>query len=190
MFAKSHTMAALGLATAVTIALVRCGKSPSAPTDVNDPLRTPGAAAVVDDLRNLQTVTAPYHDFKAAQAGGYTTKLTECMTDPTGGMGYHYGKGASIDANVVAADPEVLLYEPKADGSLELVGVEYIVPFTAWTAATPPTLYGQTFKRNEGFQLWALHAWVWKANPSGVFADWNPNVGCAGAAKTMSHHGH
>lgn len=23
-----------------------------------------------------------------------------------------------------------------------------------------------------------LHAWIWKHNPSGTFAEWNPNVRC------------
>jgi len=184
---KAFGWALAAVATAVTLS--RCGgKSPAQPTDPNDPLQAPQAAAVINDLRNLQTVTAPFRDFSAAQAGGYTTKVTDCMTDPQGGMGFHYGKGAAIDANVVAAEPEVLLYEPKGGGSLELVGVEYIVPLDAWKGASPPTLYGQTFRRNETFQVWALHAWVWKANPSGVFADWNPRVSCAGAP--MSHHAH
>jgi hypothetical protein len=59
------------------------------------------------------------------------------------------------------------------------VGVEFIIPFTAWTGAEPPVLYGQTFARNETFQVWALHVWAWRDNRSGVFADWNPAVSCA-----------
>ena len=74
--------------------------------------------------------------------------------------------------------PEVLLYERQPDKSMQLVGVEYIVPFTAWTDANPPTLLGQTFVRNLTFNVWALHAWVWRANPRGIFSDWNPNVHC------------
>ena len=27
-----------------------------------------------------------------------------------------------------------------------------------------------------GFYL--MHAWVWKHNPAGIMADWNPNVSC------------
>jgi len=26
--------------------------------------------------------------------------------------------------------------------------------------------------------IWYLHVWHWEPNPSGVFADWNPNVKC------------
>jgi hypothetical protein len=59
--------------------------------------------------------------------------------------------------------------------------VEYIVPAAAWDQAgnrTPPMLFGQTFHLNEQLGVYALHAWIWKHNPAGVFADWNPRVSC------------
>jgi hypothetical protein len=130
-------------------------------------------------LAALRRSTDRYHDFAAAQADGYTVQVTGCMEDATrGGMGYHYAKGDLIDGGVIEAKPEVLLYEPRGKGRLRLVGVEFIIPFTAWAAAEPPVLYGQTFSRNETFQVWALHVWVWRKNPAGVFADWNPKVSC------------
>ena len=45
------------------------------------------------------------------------------------------------------------------------------------------------FLQNDTFQLWGLHAWVWKENPSGMFANWNPNVTCANttAVANMVH---
>jgi hypothetical protein len=43
---------------------------------------------------------------------------------------------------------------------------------------------GQQFRVNSAFGVWALHAWVGRDNPSGVFADWNPRV--SGAAATAS----
>ena len=27
--------------------------------------------------------------------------------------------------------------------------------------------------------FWLQHAWVWKHNPAGMFADWNPEVSCS-----------
>lgn len=130
-------------------------------------------------LAALKSATSRYHDFATAQADGYIVQVTGCMQDATrGGMGYHYAKAALIDGQVIEARPEVLLYEPQGTGKPRLVGVEFIIPFTAWTGAEPPTLYGQTFARNETFQVWALHVWAWRNNPSGVFADWNPAVGC------------
>lgn len=141
------------------------------------------AAAPTPDLgrklADLRRSTVRYRDFAAAQADGYTVQVTGCMEDPArGGMGYHYAKANLIDGQVLEGRPEVLLYEPRGNGRLRLVGVEFIIPFTAWTGAQPPTLYGQTFARNETFQVWALHVWVWRENQNGVFADWNGAVSC------------
>lgn len=137
---------------------------------------TPGLG---QKLAELRASTVRYHDFGRAQADGYTVQVTGCMENPAlGGMGYHYAKGSLIDGQVLEARPEVLLYEPRGKGRLRLVGVEFIIPFTAWTGAQPPTLYGQTFARNETFQVWALHVWAWRENRRGVFADWNGAVSC------------
>ncbi|MGQ0714886.1 MAG: hypothetical protein ACT4PJ_14355 [Gemmatimonadaceae bacterium] len=140
------------------------------------------AASAEPDLKRklaeLRRSTNRYHNFEAAQADGYTFEVTKCMEDATrGGMGYHYAKPDLIDGTVIEARPEVLLYEPRGK-RLHLVGVEFIIPFTEWTGAEPPVLYGQSFARNETFKVWALHVWVWRANPKGVFADWNPKVSC------------
>jgi hypothetical protein len=43
------------------------------------------------------------------------------------------------------SEPELLLYEPQADGSFRLVAVEYIVPRPSWTAPRPPSLFGRPF---------------------------------------------
>jgi hypothetical protein len=137
-------------------------------------------AALRRKLDELKRATARYRNFAAARADGYTFEVTKCMEDATsGGMGYHYAKRDLIDPQVIEARPEVLLYEPTGKGRFRLVGVEFIIEFDAWTSAEPPVLYGQTFARNENFKVWALHVWVWRKNPSGVFADWNPEVSCA-----------
>jgi hypothetical protein len=132
------------------------------------------------EINALRTATSRYHSFDAAAADGYSTQLTDCMADPSlGGMGVHYAKSSLIDGSVSVTTPQVLLYEPQTDGSLQLVAVEYIIPYTLRSrSATPPVLFGQQFKQNDAFQLWGLHAWVWRSNRSGLFADWNPTVHC------------
>jgi hypothetical protein len=144
---------------------------------------SPTETATDRDLATLRTATARYSDYNAAVADGYTTKLTDCMEmPPMGGMGFHFGKGALIDGSVAVATPEALLYEPQANGTKVFVGVEYLIPYSILPrTATPPVLFGQNFKQNDTFQLWALHAWVGRDNPSGVFADWNPTVNCKNA---------
>ena len=74
--------------------------------------------------------------------------------------------------------PELLVCEPQRNGRLPLVAVEFIVPFTAWTAPEPPSVHGLSFHRNEVFRLWVIHAWIGKNNPAGTFTDWNPEVAC------------
>ena len=165
--AKFVTRAASVLLVGV---LAACGDGPT------DPSVTPEQQADLDALRRT---TASYVNFSAAQAAGYTEKLTECMADPTGGMGYHYGKVSYIDGNARLQEPEILMYEPQADGSLRFVGIEFVVPLSA--SATAPTLFGLQFHKNEAFQLWVLHVWLYKQNPSGMFSDWNPTVSCAAA---------
>jgi hypothetical protein len=59
-------------------------------------------------------------------------------------------------------------------------GLEYVIPRDAWTSEEPPVLMGQELQLN-AFDLWALHVWIWKENPSGIFASWNPDVSCANA---------
>jgi hypothetical protein len=90
-------------------------------------------------------------------------------------MGQHYVKAALLDTKVSPEKPEALVYE--VDGSkLRLVAVEYIIPQSKWTAAQPPRLFGRSFFRNDTLGLWALHAWVWRHNPLGTFANYNPTV--------------
>jgi hypothetical protein len=144
---------------------------------------------VTDDLgtvlREVKRLTQPYQALDAAKAAGYSAQLTPCMeSPPAGGMGYHYGAPALIDGYVEPLKPEILMYEPQRSGEVLLVGVEYVVPYTAWSAEGPPSLAGVPFHRNDAFGLWVLHAWIWKRNPSGLLADWNPLVTCRFAAPT------
>jgi hypothetical protein len=101
-------------------------------------------------------------------------------------MGFHYGNPDLIDDTPQQFKPELLVYEPQKNGRLRLVAVEYIVPFDAWTSEEPPSLHGIAFHRNEAFGLWVLHAWIWKYNPDGIFADWNPRASCRYAQAPQS----
>ena len=37
---------------------------------------------------------------------------------------------------------------------------------------------GQKLKPAPSLGIWYRHVWVWRENPSGLFADWNPLVKC------------
>ena len=146
------------------------------------------SASVRSDLALLRRVTAPFHEFDQATEAGWSAQITPCMTDPggAGGMGLHYGNTSLINGTARVDQPELLLYEPESNGRLRLVAVEYIIPYTFHSRdAAPPVLFGQKFVQNDVFQLWGLHAWVWKDNPSGIFANWNPTVNCAHTSQVM-----
>jgi len=145
------------------------------------------------DLAKVRRVTARFHDLDKAIAAGYelgwvngsgTKMIAGCVAHPTdGAMGYHYfNKDLMATDEVNLLEPEVLVYETGDDGELDLVAVE-------WAArgpnsnprgpAEPPTVLGKEMHilvPAVGFYI--MHAWIWKANPSGVLADWNPRVTC------------
>ena len=129
------------------------------------------AQAQPDPLATLRHATVAFHDVGAAEDAGYQEFLP-CFDSATGGMGQHYVDLSRVDGVVEARRPEAMVYQLGVEGRPHLVAVEYIVPDTF----DRPTLYGQLFHHNTELHLWVLHAWIWKANPAGVFADYNPDV--------------
>ena len=173
------------------------GESPdaaTAPARSAASARSAAESDVGDELARLRAATARFQSFEAAGSAGYSTQITGCMTDPTlGGMGFHFGKPSVIDDTTNPIEPEVLLYEPQTNGRPRLVAVEFILPYAVRPRNGPvPRLFGRPFIQNDEFQLWGLHAWVWRHNPAGMFADWNPDVNCdaAPAAARMSDSSH
>ena len=142
-------------------------------------------AALARDLVALYEAVAPFADAEAAAAAGYGV-ASECMVSDHGAQGIHWANGDLMaSADVIAHEPQLLMYEPGADGSLRFLGVEYLVFQQAWHDAghdERPVLFGQTFGLNETLldePFYLLHVWIGQFNPSGVFADWNPLVDCS-----------
>ena len=150
-----------------------------------------GAFARGDELAAVRAATARFHQLSAAQRAGYCVFYV-CTDEPgQGAMGQHYVNGGLVgDAVLDPAHPEAVIYEPQADGSSKLVGVEWVVFQTAWEEAgnqAPPKLFGKPLKfvpspNRYGIPaFYQIHAWIWKHNPSGSFSDWNPTVSCRNA---------
>lgn len=89
--------------------------------------------------------------------------------------------------------PAILIYEPQADGLLKLVAVENLVFQKSWHAAgnkRPPSFHGveyDTMQDNPATKIdeahmfephYDRHVWLYRDNPSGVFAQFNPRVSC------------
>ena len=165
-------------------------------------------------LDEVRTATARFKDVKVALAEGYVRDpmnmcdTADMMGKPAklGAMGIHFfrpdilgisgppnprvdGDGTHTDFNM----PGILIYEPQADGSLELVAVENLVFQKSWHAAgnqEPPTFHGVAYdnmkddpstKIDEAHMFephYDRHVWLYRENPNGMFAQFNPNVSC------------
>lgn len=178
--------------------LLACESPPGALAPEGSAVYRPALAnsSTASQLAGLRRLVAPFHDFEAAEAAGWSAPITSCLEAPgLGAMGFHYGNLRYIqDGGVVdLLQPELLLYEPQKNGKLRFVGVEYIVPFADHPAtAAPPTLLGQEFDPVPEFGVWGLHIYVGRENPSGIFAAWNPKVSCerAGLQGAVAGHHH
>jgi len=142
------------------------------------------AGALVQAVREA---TARFRDVAAAEAEGYGL-LFGCVTGPdSGAMGLHYvNLPLVVDGQVDASRPEIVIYEPTADGHLRLIGADFLVFAADWDAthSGAPELMGQLFHLFEApnrFGLpafYTLHVWAWKDNPNGMFVNWHPKVSC------------
>lgn len=131
-------------------------------------------------VEELRASLAPYSSLALAKNAGYNTPITDCMSNgDEGAMGIHFGNTSYIDGVAEPLRPETLIYEPGTGGEMSLVGVEFLVPFSAVPkTASAPVLFGQKFSVNDVFGVWALHVWTHRTNPSGLFATWNRRVHC------------
>lgn len=171
-------------------ALSACGDAPTEPGAASLAPADAAVSARAEDRRDLELAragTAAFHRLSAAEAAGYA-QVSPCVAAPPGAMGFHFARGDLYGDGVVKPDePEVLLYAPAPNGRMRLVGVEYQVFAFAWDPhhSEPPSLFGQVFEdhRAEGTTHglpphYELHAWIWRHNPAGMFAPFNPEVSC------------
>lgn len=170
-------------------------------------------------LAEVRSATERFRDVKVALAEGYVADpmnlcdTAEMMGRPAsaGAMGIHYFRpdllgitappNPRVDGNGTHTDfrkPAILIYEPQADGSLELVAVENLVFKKAWHAAgnkTPPKFQGVEYDSMEDDPATEIdeahmfephydrHVWLYRENPNGMYAQFNPNVSCAAHAE-------
>lgn len=139
----------------------------------------PHCRRLVEELNQVRRATSAFFSFDVGVAAGWDTAISPCVESPMGGMGYHIANMEQLgNGSLSLLRPEVLLYAPTEDGSMEFLGVEYIVPVPAWPHAEPPEILGQALHLNPVQNIWALHVWIGRHNPAGMFADWNPDVSC------------
>ena len=208
-----HQLLTAALAAFVSAGTLAAGAAPPAPGS-GEPT-----------LAEVRQATERFRDVKVALAEGYIRDpfdlcdTAAMMGRPAsdGAMGIHYfrpdllgitappsprvtGVGMHTDFRT----PSILIYEPQADGSLELVAVENLVFAAAWRAAghtQPPTFHGVPYDSmvddpntptDEAHMFDAhfdRHVWIYRENPNGVFTPFNPAVTCVHHKGPQTHTG-
>jgi hypothetical protein len=167
----------------------------------------------VAELAAIKAAAEKFRDINVAVAEGYISPdnehcvaaAAEGLPAELGGMGIHYirpdllkitGTSPRVNGDSTHTDfmdPAILIYEPQADGSMELVAIENLVFEKAWRAAGndgPPVFQGREWDHMaddpnmpgdeaHGFEPhWDQHVWVFRDNPSGVLEPFNAAVTC------------
>ena len=208
---RVHLVLAAAAALGIGVA-AGCAPAPREAQAESAPAETV-AGVPADVIQAMRAATDKYRDVKAAEADGYIrdpmnhciTAVAEGQPPQLGGMGVHYFRpdllkitateprvgGAGTHTDFM--QPGVLIYEPQADGSLELVAVENLVFQAGWQAEGRTDL--PAFHGNQYYSMvdnpvttvdeahmfephYELHAWIYRDNPNGLFAQFNPNVTC------------
>lgn len=139
------------------------------------------AGAGKADIPAIRAATLAYKDLDAAIGDGYIEFYT-CTEQPgVGTMGQHFvNLGLVGDPAIDPLRPEVLVYAPTRAGGLRLVAVEYVTFQAGLTVLGQPMNAVPAGNRYGLDPFFAKHAWIWQANPKGIFADWNPSITCLG----------
>ena len=198
-----------------------CGFAAATATYAAGPV--PAPAPGEPTLAEVRAATARFQDVKVALAEGYVDAGAPCetaagmgMDKSLGGMGIHLfrpdmlgiagppnprisGSGTHTDFR----KPAILIYEPRMDGSLELVAVENLVFEKAWTDAGNkgrPSFHGVAYEHMADDPATAAdeahmfephfdkHVWLFRNNPNGVFTPFNPKVTCEHARGPQTAH--
>lgn len=212
-FCRTGRSRHVGLAVALAAGVALAGCTPS---------RTAGEPS----LAEVRAATERFRDVEVALAEGYIRDpmdlcdTAEMLGQPAelGAMGIHYFRpdmlgikgppNPRVDGTGTHTDfrnPAILIYEPQADGSLELVAVENLVFVRAWEAAGhdgPPSFHGVAYDTMKDDPATPVdeahlfephhdrHVWIYRDNPNGVFAPFNPAVSCAHHSGNGAPHGH
>ena len=141
-------------------------------------------------IKIVRDSTDRFHEVAQAEREGYALAFG-CVSGPDqGAMGLHFINMDFVKSGVIDPTmPQIILYEPTADGRLKLTGADFLVDAQQWDndkthKPGPPELMGQLFHYFEApnrFGLkafYTLHVWAWKQNPNGAFVNWHPGVAC------------
>jgi hypothetical protein len=138
----------------------------------------------LEGLENIRAAVSKYKSLPVALSDGYRP-LPKCVEDfdESGALGLEYLQlRASRDDKIDLVKPEQLFYVPQPDGKPpELAGVGYFVPDEGQKPPASPLghldgpIPGQFFGEPAH---WELHVWLFRKNPDGLLAFFNPDIKC------------
>lgn len=170
---------------AALLLVVGCGSAAAVSAQAQTPAASGPDSATVQpdtaaDMARLRKATKPFQSLDVAVQEGYERDVRQCVAHREhGAMGYHHSNPRLMDGRLQVTRPEILVYGREPDGTYRLNGVEYVVPYSSHARdKEPPTIMGQKLLPADGLGIWFLHVWVWRENPSGMFASWNPTIRC------------
>jgi hypothetical protein len=168
-----HRLVQTFFVVAISLFFTACKKDSKPEPDAIEKSKTGLSEQTVAELRLAKNATEKYRTLNAAIADGYAD-----ISVVVEHMGFHYMKASLADTVFDYRKPEILVYNKNHEGKVELVAVEYAVPIALRPDAAPEGFTGSAdvWKRDTGFGLWLLHAWVWAYNSDGVFNPTNPLV--------------
>jgi hypothetical protein len=184
----------------IALALMSAGPLPALAQDSHSLMPTSQTNELTPDqksnasalLKKVREATERFQNVEVAEGSKYELLFGCVSGDSAGAMGLHYVSMPLLQSvnqsGVMDVDhPQIVIYEPTADGGLRLTGADYLVYADAWDKIhphDPPQLMGQLFHLFDApnrFGLpafYSLHVWAWKDNPNGAFVNWHPNVSC------------
>ena len=138
-------------------------------------------------VKVVRAATERFKNVAAAERENYHL-MFGCVSGPDyGAMGLHYVNLDLVgDGELDPARPEIVIYEPVANGKPRLTGADFLVFAEQWHAKNEatPQIMGQLMHLIESPNryglpsFYTLHVWAWKESATGPFVNWHPNVSC------------
>lgn len=135
----------------------------------------------IDDLETAWEALTPYYSGADAEENGYTN-TEKCISVEDGAYGVPF-----INTDHSGTDlriPGVLMYRLTSSWMYNAMGAEWYV--SADSTDSPPSMFGKEFhgpmdshsSKSDQPDHYGLHAWLFNANPNGMFARYNPTIRC------------
>jgi hypothetical protein len=180
----------------IAVALMSAGPLPALAQDGHSHMQTPQTNELTPDqkskasalVKKVRDATERFQNVEEAESEGYHLAFGCVSGDSAGAMGLHFVNMKLITGDADVRYPQIVIYEPTANGRLRLIGADYLIYAEGWDKThlpgDPPELMGQLFHLFDApnrFALpafYSLHVWAWKDNPNGAFVNWHPSVSC------------